>query len=356
MCTDGRQTYFKSTEHCSVIMIRMKPGAENMPRSLRISDDLKQMDLSGRRYVVTGASSGAGQATAEFLATRGAEVIATGRNIERGMEHLQNMPADARARITLLHLDLQDLTSVEAFAGEVLSQWSAFDGLVNNAGEALTSDGSFEHNGRSYDKQFVGNHVGVFHLTNLLLPALETADHARIINLTSVMHDQAAGLQRSRAEIHWEDVHARARPFDGFDQYAQSKLANILHAKSLARKYGVGEIAVFPVHPGTVSKGSRFARAMGPVMRALMVPLGVLMGPIMRPITKEDGAQTTLHCLLSNDALDHHGKYHAQTGLKHSDGVRGGWPYTSPNPLVHDESVQDRLWNMSESLVAELKS
>ena len=58
---------------------------------------------------------------------------------------------------------------------------------------------------------------------------------------------------------------------------------------------------------------------------------------------------------LSDEAMNHHGAYHAQTGLKHSDGVRGGWLYPSPNPLAHDQAVQDRLWKVSEELVSELK-
>ncbi len=69
------------------------------------------------------------------------------------------------------------------------------------------------------------------------------------------------GMQSTQAKIHWDDVHARNRKFNGFDQYAQSKLANMLHAKSLARKYNPENIAVFPVHPGTITKGSRFDRA-----------------------------------------------------------------------------------------------
>jgi len=327
-----------------------------MPRSLRIAPDLQNVDLTGKKYVVTGGSSGSGQATVEFLAARGATVITSGRDVERGKNNFSKLPTEVRDRITLHRLDLQDMNSVESFASTVLSSWPSFDGLVNNAGGALMSKGSFERNGTVYDKQFVGNHIGVFHLTNLLLPALEAQNGARLINLSSVMHDQAKGLQSSRAQIHWEDVHARDRKFDGFDQYAQSKLANLLHAKSLARKYTPDNIAVFPVHPGSITKGSRFARSMGPIMRALLVPLGILMGPIMRPITKEDGAQTTLHCLLSEEALEHHGVYHAQTGIKHSDGVRGGWPYRSANPVSHDEAAQDRLWAMSESLVAELKA
>jgi len=50
------------------------------------------------------------------------------------------------------------------------------------------------------------------------------------------------------------------------------------------------------------------------------------------------------------------GVYHAQTGIKHSDGVRGGWPYRSANPVSHDEATQDRLWDLSETLVTELKA
>lgn len=327
-----------------------------MPRSLRIEPSLRNIDLSGKRYVITGGSSGSGQATVEFLAKQGAEVITTGRDLDRGRQNFESLPLAVQKRITLLHLDLENMESVEKFAAEVNKKWQSFDGLVNNAGGALTKNGTFELNGKTYDRQFVGNHVGVFHLTNLLLPGLEAHDGARLINLSSVMHDQAKGLQSTQAEIHWDDIHARKRKFDGFDQYAQSKLANLLHAKSLARKYDKDNIAVFPVHPGTISKGSRFARSMGPLMRAMMVPLSILMGPILRPITKEDGAQTTLHCLLSVEALNHHGVYHAQTGLKHSDGVRGGWPYRSANPLSHDEAAQDRLWSLSEELVAELKA
>ncbi|OUV40594.1 MAG: hypothetical protein CBC63_01155 [Euryarchaeota archaeon TMED103] len=327
-----------------------------MPRSLRIDPSLRNIDLSGKRYVITGGSSGSGQATVEFLAKQGAEVITTGRDLARGRQNFESLPLAVQGRITLLHLDLENMESVEKFAAEVNKKWQSFDALVNNAGGALTKNGTFELNGKTYDKQFVGNHIGVFHLSNLLLPGLEANDGARLINVSSVMHDQAKGLQSTQAQIHWDDIHARKRKFDGFDQYAQSKLANLLHAKSLARKYDKDNIAVFPVHPGTISKGSRFGRSMGPLMRAMMVPLSILMGPIMRPITKEDGAQTTLHCLLSEEALNHHGVYHAQTGLKHSDGVRGGWPYRSANPLSHDEAAQDQLWSLSEELVAELKA
>ena len=324
--------------------------------SLRIAEELKKINLQGKRYVVTGGTSGSGQATCAFLAQRGAEVVTTGRNLEKGEKNFSTLSQEVRERITLQFLDLQDMNSVESFAKQVLERWDSLDGLVNNAGGALMSNGHFEQNGKKYDKQFVGNHVGVFHLTNLLLPLLESSSSPRLINLTSVMHDQAQGMQKTRAQIHWDDIHCRDRKFNGFDQYAQSKLANLLHAKSLARKYTVEQLAVFPVHPGTISQGSNFDRMMPAVLRWLMAPVFFFMRSSMRPIDKEDGAQTTLHCLLSKEALEHHGMYHAQTGIKHSDGIRGGWPYCSANPLSHDEGVQDRLWKVTAAMVEELKA
>jgi hypothetical protein len=73
-----------------------------------------------------------------------------------------------------------------------------------------------------------------------------------------------------------------------------------------------------------------------------------------RPISIMDGAQTTLHCLLSNEALQHNGAYFAQTGFAHRDGQRGGWPFDSPNPEAHDDAVADKLWTLTKDLIAEL--
>ena len=329
-----------------------------MARSLRVSEDVQNMDLTGKKYVVTGGTSGAGQGTVEFLAKRGAEVVTSGRNIQRGERNFSSLSPEVRSRITLLKMDLCNMNDVEAFASHINENWEKLDGLVNNAGGALLTkspNAFLERNDKKYCSQFIGNHIGPFHLTNLLLPLLEKTDGSRIINLSSVMHDQAKGLQSSRAVVDFDDIHCRNKKFDGFEAYAQSKLANLLHAKSLARKYAVDQVAVFPVHPGTVAKGSNFSRELSPILQIIMKPMFLLMGPMMRPIPLDDGAQTSLHCLLSNDALEYHGMYHAQTGIKHSDGVRGGWPYRSANPLSHDESVQDRLWQISEQLVTEMK-
>ena len=173
-----------------------------MPRSLRIDSSLNHLDLTGKRYVITGGSSGAGQATVEFLASHGAEVITSGRDVDRGRKNFESLPSDVRNRITLLHLDLQDMNSVEAFANTVNTTWPSFDGLVNNAGGALTKDGSFGHNGKTYDKLGLSAITSVCSPDEFASPGLENQEGARLINLSSVMHDQAKGMQSSQTKIH----------------------------------------------------------------------------------------------------------------------------------------------------------
>ena len=69
-----------------------------------------------------------------------------------------------------------------------------------------------------------------------------------------------------------------------------------------------------------------------------------------------DGAQTSLHCLLSPEALQHNGAYFVQTGLKHRNGERGVWPFVSPNPEAQSDRIAEKLWVYSEELLEEVLS
>ena len=108
-------------------------------------------------------------------------------------------------------------------------------------------------------------------------------------------------MQSTQAKIRWDDVHARNRKLtDLINMHNQPGTCSM---QSLARKYNPENIAV-SVHQITITKGSRFDRAWVP-LRVMLTPLFLLMGAMMRPITKEDRAQA-IHCLLSEEALAHH--------------------------------------------------
>ena len=104
---------------------------------LRISPSLHRIDLTGKCFVVTGGTSGSGEATVRFLAARGADVITSGRDLGRGNRVVQSLPKEQQAHVTLLVCDLCSMESIEVFASEVRRRWKKLDGLVNNAGGVL---------------------------------------------------------------------------------------------------------------------------------------------------------------------------------------------------------------------------
>jgi NAD(P)-dependent dehydrogenase (short-subunit alcohol dehydrogenase family) len=189
-------------------------------------------DQRGRTFVVTGANSGIGAATARALARAGAKVVLACRDTAKGSAAAATMPGDVEVR----RLDLADLAAVRSFAGGV----DRVDVLINNAGvmalpKGTTADG--------FERQFGTNHLGHFALTGLLLPRI--AD--RVVTLSSATH--RAG------RIDFADVNFERRRYGRWTAYAQSKLANLLFAYELQRRL---EAASSPVrslaaHPGYAS-------------------------------------------------------------------------------------------------------
>ncbi|WP_330175342.1 SDR family NAD(P)-dependent oxidoreductase [Streptomyces sp. NBC_01498] len=197
------------------------------------------VDLTGRRAVVTGASSGIGVETARALAGAGAEVTLAVRDPDAGERTARDIGATTGNRnLPVVPLDLADLASVARFT----AGWRGpLDLLINNAGvmytpELRTPDGR--------ELQFATNHLGHFALTTGLHPALAAADRARIVSLSSVGHlDQG---------IDFDDIDFRRRPFDTRLAYGQSKTAQVLFAVEATRRWAADGITANAVHPGAV--------------------------------------------------------------------------------------------------------
>jgi NAD(P)-dependent dehydrogenase (short-subunit alcohol dehydrogenase family) len=189
------------------------------------------------------------------------------------------------------------------------------------------------------------NHLGHFLLTDLLLERLKASAPSRVVILSSCFHDKAFGIL---GEIYLEDLHFQHRPYHGWEAYAQSKLANLLHAKELDRRLEGSGVTAVSVHPGWVR--TQLARHTGPIwiQNVLLRPVLSLIGQI----GEWDGAQTTLHCLLDDDVPNHGGAYFSQVGIYRDKSCNlGGWPLRSPNPQAHLEDVSSRLWDLSAEAV-----
>ncbi len=313
-----------------------------MLKTLVCEPELLAKDLHGRVYVVTGANSGAGLATMTQLVRQGAHVIAACRRVEAGDDAIRDLSKEAGSA-EVIGLDLGSLASVRAFARSFLNKHDRLDGLVNNAGVMNTPEG---RTADGFETQFGTNYLGHFLLTELLLDVLRRSAPSRIVCVSSVAH---VGVRKRKAEIHLDDLNYDERPYNGIEAYSQSKLANVLHALNLAKRLeGTGVIAV-SVHPGWIR--SNLVKHTMPVwiQNVVMKPFGRILGMM----SSEEGAQTTLHCLLDDEVPRHSGAYYSQNSLLYPSkrDRAGGWPMESPNPHARDELLAEKLYEASLQLV-----
>jgi NAD(P)-dependent dehydrogenase (short-subunit alcohol dehydrogenase family) len=184
----------------------------------------------GRTVVVTGANSGLGLVTARELAKAGARVVLAVRDVARG----ERAAAGLSGEVSVRHLDLANLDSVRAFAGD----WTGdLDVLINNAGIMMVPAGQTAD---GFELQFGTNHLGHFALTNLLLPHVTD----RVVTVSSGMH--RAG------HIDLDDLNWERKPYNATRAYGQSKLANLLFTLELQRRLRTAgsPVRALSAHPG----------------------------------------------------------------------------------------------------------
>jgi NAD(P)-dependent dehydrogenase (short-subunit alcohol dehydrogenase family) len=285
-------------------------------------------DQTGRTAIVTGANTGLGFQTVTALAAHGAHVVLAVRNLEKGKDAVQKIAAASPgAAVTLQELDLTSLSSVRAAADELRSKHDGIDLLINNAGvmftpKSITKDG--------FELQFGTNHLGHFALTGLLLDRLLPTQGSRVVTVSSVGH-------RIRAAIHFDDLQWE-RSYSRVGAYGQSKLANLLFTYELQRRLAPrGTTIAAAAHPG----GSNTE-----LMRNMPAPLRVAtaaMAPLFQGA--DIGALPTLRAATDPDV--HGGQYFGPDGF----GQMRGYPkVVSSSDQSHDESLQRRLWEVSEKL------
>jgi retinol dehydrogenase-13 len=314
-----------------------------MPEPLVCPPALLAQDLTGEAYVVTGGNSGIGLVTVEQLARQGAQVVLAARRPAEGERARAGvMQRGVRGTIEVAALDLASLASVRSFAAGLLARHEALHGLVNNAGVMNTPQG---RTADGFETQLGTNQLGHYLLTELLLPALRRGAPSRVVSVSSCYHDMAQGRE---GRIDFDDLHFERRKYDGWAAYAQSKLANVLHAKALARRLAGTGVTAASVHPGWV-RTNLIRHSMPVWMQDTFLRPVLRLGGMIEPW---EGAQTTLHALLAPEVEAQSGAYFSQVGFyREKAAKKGGWPLRSPNPHAHDDAAADRLDQVSRRLV-----
>ncbi|MEU2305692.1 MULTISPECIES: SDR family NAD(P)-dependent oxidoreductase [Streptomyces] len=197
------------------------------------------IDLTGRRAVVTGASSGLGAETARALAATGAAVTLAVRDVTAGKRVAEDITeSTGNQEVNVAHLDLADPASVTAF----VAAWRGpLHVLVNNAGVMACPERYTE---QGWEWQFATNHLGHFALATGLHDALAAAGDARVVVVSSTGHQ--------RSPIVWDDVDFAFRPYDPWLAYGQSKTANVLFAVEATRRWADDNITANALMPGAI--------------------------------------------------------------------------------------------------------
>jgi retinol dehydrogenase 14 len=272
--------------------------------------------VQDRVFVVTGANSGIGKATAAGLALLGGTVVMACRDATRGESARQDITrASGNSRVALMTVDLASEASTRAFAEEFPQTYPRLDALVNNAGvytshREVTADG--------LERQFEVNYLSGFLLTHLLLDLLKKSAPSRIVNVSSTAHGGGT--------IRFDDLQGERR-YWGFRAYSQSKLAQVLFTRELARRLEGTGVTVNACHPGVI----RTNLAMGgtsPVVRFVKM---FLRSP-------EKGAETPIYLAVSPEVEGVTGKYFVRKRAR------------LPSLRAQDPAIARRLFDVSLEL------
>lgn len=277
------------------------------------------LDLKGKTFVVTGINSGLGLETARVLALRGGRVFGTARTVEKANAALAPFagavgfaceladPASVRKSVAAIHTALN--------GGKI-------DALICNAGiMALPKN----EQAFGVDLQFFTNHIGHFIFVEGLLTDL--ADDGRVVMLSSSAHNMAP-----KGGIEFDNL-SGARDYAAWKQYGQSKIANLLFAKELARRFEGTKKVANAVHPGVIQ--TNLGRHMGPVANFFF---GLSDKIVLKNVAQ--GAATSCYVAVHPDGAKVSGKYFADCNV------------ADPRKDGTDAETAKKLWTASEEIVA----
>lgn len=277
--------------------------------------------MDGKVVIITGANTGIGKETAVDLAKRGAKIYIACRDKRKSEEALKEIKSRSKSSQAFqLELDLASLGSINGFSKTFHKLEHNLHILINNAGvmacpKMITKDG--------FEMQLGTNHFGHFHLTNLLLDLLKASSPSRIVVVSSSGH-KLSGLMRD--DLMGEKSYSKLK------NYGQSKLANILFARELAKRLKGTGVTVNSCHPGIVQTelGRHMSSWLRPIYRRVLKPL------YKTPI---EGAQTQIRLAVDPELENVSGKYFSDCEVT--------------EPAKHAQSDADAkwLWDKSNELI-----
>ena len=277
------------------------------------------LSLEGKTYLFTGCNSGLGFETLRVLTLHGAQVIATARTLEKAsvacaMVSGQTIP---------LACELSDPASVRTCVANVLATGIKLDGMICNAGIMALPKCTLSH---GYELQFFTNHIGHFILVTGLLEQLTPT--GRVVMLSSSAHNMAP-----KGGIDFNNLDG-SKGYSPWGFYGQSKFANLLFAKELARRFHGTARTANAVHPGVILTNLTRHTGFASMIEAVVNPL------FLKSIAQ--GAATQVYVATSADLTSVSGQFFANCNI------------ATPRKDAENQDTAQRLWEVSDEIIKRL--
>jgi NAD(P)-dependent dehydrogenase (short-subunit alcohol dehydrogenase family) len=299
-------------------------------------DVVADLDLNGKKILITGASGGLGAQAATVLAGRGAAVVIAARDDAKSAQLRTDILAiHPNADVFYVKLELDNLASVRAAAKAVLADHPILDVVIANAG-VMACD--YQQTSDGFEYQFGVNHIGHFLFTCLLIPTLQQANAGRVVVLTSAGHKFGA--------VDLEDYNFDNQPYQKWLSYGRSKTANALFAIGLNQRIKTLGITANAVHPGMIATelGRHLTKEDIEQLSGMTADIGADYKSV------EQGAATEVWAATAPELEGKGGLYleDNQVGEQATENATGGYM-----PFAVDIEIANQLWQLTEQLLGE---
>jgi NAD(P)-dependent dehydrogenase (short-subunit alcohol dehydrogenase family) len=297
---------------------------------------IKGIDLHGKIAIVTGGNTGIGLETVKTLSNAGATVIVPARDVQKAKQNLKDL-----ANVEIEEMDLIDPVSIDAFAQKFLASGRKLDLLINNEGIMFVP---LRRDADGNESQLATNYLAVFRLTARLWDALKKADHARVLNVSSLGH-------------HWSffnfgDPNFEHREYDML-AYGQSKTAVNLFSLELNERARSTGIRAYSIHPGNIW-GTELTRA---APKEILQQFGFLddKGEVVQAVVEQmksipQGAATTIWAATTSQLSDIGGVYLEEVDVAYLNTDPS--QFSGVKSYSFEKDSAEKLWALSENLTS----
>jgi NAD(P)-dependent dehydrogenase (short-subunit alcohol dehydrogenase family) len=304
----------------SFIELVKRPGVNGFGYGTTAEQVTEGLSLKGKTFLITGCNSGLGNEAVRVLALRGAEVLATARTLDKAKEACGSITG----KTVPLECELAEPKSVRNCVAAVKKLGVRLDGIICNAGIMALPRLKQAY---GYELQFFTNHIGHFIFVTGLLEQLK--EDARVVVLSSSAHRMAP-----KSGIDFENLTGE-KSYRAWTAYGQSKMANLLFSKELARRFAGTQKTAVAVHPGVIQ--TNLGRHMNPISNSIFGAVGPLF---LKSVPQ--GAATEVFAAVHPSVAGISGAYFADCNI------------SKPRPDADDAALAKRLWQVSEEIAAKL--